>query len=303
MAEAILALGSNLGARRAIFGTALAMLDALPGCAVLARSRLYETPPLGPPQPAYLNAAVRVRWDREPLALLRVTQHIEQCLGRERRVRWGPRTLDIDMLHWSEGAIAEPGLAVPHTELEQRAFALAPLLDVASAASDGWHQALARLGGAPPLASPGWVTPLRESSFVSTAWLRDEGELLSQLGDVLARHIAGELPGNEVRASSTRTFSGPAELLDAHGQSWLEGALLQALEQGFRVRRCAVVTRLPTEFRGVFVGAQQRETPLGPRYRAPLELRLEQRSEGERRVQVRTDVADDGFEFAGSVTM
>ncbi len=102
---------------------------------ILARSRVYETAPVGgPPQPAFLNAAVLVAWEMAPRDLLVVTQAIERELGRTRDVRWGPRTIDLDLL-WIEGVtVDEPDLVVPHPRLAERAFAVAPLLDVAPGA-------------------------------------------------------------------------------------------------------------------------------------------------------------------------
>src|ERR1700712_3870484 len=142
MPEAVLGLGGNLGARRAIFQAAIALLDAQPGCRVLARSKLYETPPLGPPQPDYLNAAVRVSFAGEVEPLLELVQRIERLLGRERRERWGARTLDIDVLHWSAGPVQSASLEVPHRELARRSFALAPLLDVAPELALQWGPTL-----------------------------------------------------------------------------------------------------------------------------------------------------------------
>jgi 2-amino-4-hydroxy-6-hydroxymethyldihydropteridine diphosphokinase len=100
---------------------------------ILGVSRVYETDPVGgPEQPAFLNAAIALAWDGEPLALLDVLQRIEHDLGRVRDVRWGPRTIDLDVL-WIEGGVRidDPRLVVPHPRLHERAFALRPLLDVA----------------------------------------------------------------------------------------------------------------------------------------------------------------------------
>ncbi len=155
--QAVLGLGSNLGARRALLRCASTLLAAQPGLTVLARSALYETPPLGPPQPDYLNAALRIAWRGGLEGLLRVCQHVEQLLGRERRERWGPRTIDIDLLHWSEGAVHTPWVDVPHLGLRERPFALAPLLDVQPELAREYGPILSRLGGAPTRANPGWL--------------------------------------------------------------------------------------------------------------------------------------------------
>jgi 2-amino-4-hydroxy-6-hydroxymethyldihydropteridine diphosphokinase len=127
--DTVVGLGSNLGDRRRTMSLAAHRLAALgPGIGV---SALYESPPLGPPQPPYLNAAVRLQWPETPEALLERLLAIEATLGRTRRIRWGPRTLDLDLLWIAGVSIEQPGLRVPHPELTRRAFALVPLLDVA----------------------------------------------------------------------------------------------------------------------------------------------------------------------------
>ncbi len=105
---------------------------------VLARSPVYETAPVGPPQPNYLNAAVRVRTTREAHAILQDLLAIESTMGRVRNAaeRWGPRIIDLDLL-WIDGVIVtSETLTVPHARLTERAFALSPLLDVAPGAVD-----------------------------------------------------------------------------------------------------------------------------------------------------------------------
>ena len=119
---------------------AVARIDRIEGVRVVARSRVYETAPVGgPPQPSFLNAAVAVECTLSLLALLEELLRIEVSLGRVRgddEVRFGPRTLDLDVL-WADGAILdEPHLTVPHPRLAGRAFALLPLLEVAPGASD-----------------------------------------------------------------------------------------------------------------------------------------------------------------------
>ncbi len=157
MPRAIVGIGGNLGARRAIFACAQALLAIEPGCTLIARSKLYESAPLGPPQPDYLNAALALSWDGNAQALFEVMRRTEQRLGRERRERWGPRTLDLDLLEWSEGPIETPRLLVPHPEIARRNFVLAPLLDVAPDLGAKYEASLGALGGPPPLAVPGWL--------------------------------------------------------------------------------------------------------------------------------------------------
>ena len=131
-------LGSNLGSREAYLLAAERLLDGRDDVHVERRSSLYVTPPMGPPQPDYLNAALRLRSELHPRALLRVLLEIERALGRRRSLRWGPRVIDLDILYWSEGEVDEPGLRVPHAGLADRPFAIAPLLDVAPELSGRW---------------------------------------------------------------------------------------------------------------------------------------------------------------------
>jgi 2-amino-4-hydroxy-6-hydroxymethyldihydropteridine diphosphokinase len=130
--RAVIGFGSNLGDRLATMRAALAELALV--ARVESTSRVYESPAVGPPQPDYLNAAALVTWEGEPEALLDALLAIEAKLGRVRREKWGPRTIDLDVL-WIEGReVHTARLTVPHPELAKRAFAVAPLLDVAPAA-------------------------------------------------------------------------------------------------------------------------------------------------------------------------
>jgi len=146
----VVGLGSNLGDRLRHLQNAHRALDRAP-YSVQATSRIFETEPVGPPQPHYLNAALRLQTGAPLVELLSLIHGIERAEGRERRERWGPRTLDIDIL-WAKGeTVDEPGLVVPHPHLLDRAFALAPLLDVLAVAPAGYSARLAALGGAPPV--------------------------------------------------------------------------------------------------------------------------------------------------------
>jgi len=132
VADAYLGLGSNLGDREAMLRAAIAALDATPGVRVTAVSSLYETPPWGPvPQGPYLNACVALDTTLSPRELLRLCLAIERDHGRERAVRWGPRTLDIDLLLYGDETIDEEGLMVPHPRMTERAFVLVPLAEIA----------------------------------------------------------------------------------------------------------------------------------------------------------------------------
>lgn len=123
-------LGSNLGDREAALLQAVDALRSIDGVAVLAASSLYDSAPLGPDQPRFLNAVVAVECDLPPARLLTILQRIEDEAGRRRDVRWGPRTLDLDILLWGRQIVAEPNLQVPHLGLHKRRFALQPLLEL-----------------------------------------------------------------------------------------------------------------------------------------------------------------------------
>jgi len=132
--EAYIGLGSNLDNPVDQVNQARAAIAALPEVAEIGFSPLYRSLPVGPQdQPDYINAVMRVVTELAPLALLRQLQQIENQHGRLRLVRWGARTLDLDVLLYGQQAIDEPDLIVPHPELARRAFVLYPLADVAGA--------------------------------------------------------------------------------------------------------------------------------------------------------------------------
>ncbi|WP_172824829.1 2-amino-4-hydroxy-6-hydroxymethyldihydropteridine diphosphokinase [Pajaroellobacter abortibovis] len=139
MRRTVVGLGSNLGDR---LGMLQAAVSALHACTpVLAVSKVYETQPIGPPQPLYLNAAVLFLWEGSPFELLTWLQTIESSLGRIRHERWGPRTIDMDIL-WIEGiAFDSTVLHIPHASLRERAFALIPFLELVPDAVDPENQA------------------------------------------------------------------------------------------------------------------------------------------------------------------
>lgn len=130
--RAWLSLGSNLGDRAALIGEAIRRLGARPGIRVAATSALYRTAPWGDPdQGAFLNAAVAVRTVLEPHAFLESCLGIERELGRVRTRRWGPRAIDIDVLHMDGVALRDERLTLPHPLWRERAFVLVPLAEIA----------------------------------------------------------------------------------------------------------------------------------------------------------------------------
>ena len=135
MRRAFLSLGSNLGDRRSTLAAAVMALDD-----VVAVSPVYETAPVGGPtgQGPYLNIVVELATERSARDLLKMALAIEVEAGRERRVRWGPRTLDIDVL-WVEGeSVDEPDLHVPHPRMHERGFVMVPLADLAPELAPNW---------------------------------------------------------------------------------------------------------------------------------------------------------------------
>lgn len=130
---AYVALGANLAGPEEQVRRALVELDQLPGSRLLRASPLYLTKPLGAAdQPDYVNAVVSLKTRLSPRDLLLALQAIEQAHGRVREEgRWGPRTLDLDLLLHDQARIDEPDLRVPHPEMSRRAFVLAPLADIA----------------------------------------------------------------------------------------------------------------------------------------------------------------------------
>ena len=141
--RAFLALGSNLGARISYLQLAVDALAATPQISVIDVSGVYETDPVGgPDQGPYLNAVVAIDTELTPRELLTVAHRIEADAQRVRGERWGPRTLDVDVLLVGDAVVSEPDLEVPHPRMWERGFVLAPLHDVAPdlvvVPADGW---------------------------------------------------------------------------------------------------------------------------------------------------------------------
>ncbi len=129
MVRAAVGLGSNLGDRAATIADAAGSLADV--SSTIRVSGLYETAPIGgPDQGPYLNAVAVIETDLSARELLDHCLETERSAGRERRERWGPRTLDLDLLLYGDEVIDEPGLSVPHPRMTERRFVLAPLLEV-----------------------------------------------------------------------------------------------------------------------------------------------------------------------------
>ena len=129
---AYIGIGSNLDGPEARVRQAFAQLAGLPETRLVAVSALWRTPPVGPiDQPPFVNAVAGVLTQLAPRALLEALLAAERIQGRRREVRWGPRTLDLDLLLHGHAVIDEPGLVLPHPEMTSRAFVLYPLAEIA----------------------------------------------------------------------------------------------------------------------------------------------------------------------------
>lgn len=132
MTASLIAMGSNLGDRLATLESARRDLERAPGIAMVRSSKVYETAPVGgPEQGAFLNAVLVAEVDLRPDNLLRLLHEIEARFQRRREVRFGPRTLDLDILAYADQVVATPVLEIPHPRLHERRFVLVPLADVA----------------------------------------------------------------------------------------------------------------------------------------------------------------------------
>ncbi len=131
MVTVYLSLGSNMGDRVDFLNKAIDMIKEIPDSEFEKVSSFYETPPWGvSDQQDFINACVRLSTNLSPLELLEKLHHIEQNLHRERIIRWGPRTIDIDILIFGDIICEDKNLIIPHPRISQRAFVLVPLFEL-----------------------------------------------------------------------------------------------------------------------------------------------------------------------------
>ncbi len=131
LARCAIALGSNIGDSRAILDNAMGILAETSGISLKAQSSWYKTAPVGPPQPDYINGCAWLDVALTPQELLAVILDIEKKFGRVRQERWGPRTLDIDIILFDDIILETPNLEIPHPRMRERAFVLLPLAEIA----------------------------------------------------------------------------------------------------------------------------------------------------------------------------
>lgn len=224
MSIVVIGAGSNLGAREAAIRSAGALLDARPEIDLLDVSPLYETRPLGPPQGDYLNAAFRIDTTLTPVELLQTVLRVERRLGRTRNAtqRWGPRSIDLDLLWDARGAHASAELQVPHPELDKRSFALGPLLDVAPKLAPSYGAALEAAGGHPAR----WTRAAVVREYAALWRLEREVEADS-VADACALSASFEV--SRARPWSTRTI-----VMEPRPERFAE-VLREVLRTGFSV--------------------------------------------------------------------
>jgi 2-amino-4-hydroxy-6-hydroxymethyldihydropteridine diphosphokinase len=178
--DAFIALGSNLGDRRVFIERAIEALDQSAGVCVEAVSSIIETDPVGPlPQGAFLNAVLRAQTSLSPRDLLALMLEIERSLDRVRdpAARWGPRTIDLDLILYADRVIYEDDLVVPHPRLAERAFVLIPLCEIA-----------------PDVIIPGLATP--ESDTDPNTEPATASHLLARLARTESRRAAKQISGS-----------------------------------------------------------------------------------------------------------
>jgi 2-amino-4-hydroxy-6-hydroxymethyldihydropteridine diphosphokinase len=131
LARCAIALGSNIGDSRAILDRAMGILAEISGISLKVQSSWYKTAPVGPPQPDYINGCALLEVALTPQELLAVILDVEKQFGRVRQERWGPRTLDIDIILFDDIIMETPNLEIPHPRMRERAFVLVPLAEIA----------------------------------------------------------------------------------------------------------------------------------------------------------------------------
>lgn len=253
----VLGVGSNLGSRYANIEAALELIEARAVAHIAARSALYDSAPVGPPQPRYLNGAARITSALPPPALLDALLAIEAELGRQRRERWGARTIDLDVL-WSKAPFADERLTVPHPRLTERWFALAPLLDVAPELATEYAPWLAR-AGAPPAAEARVLAPSVQRHALKDG-LAFEARALDA-ADALAAALAacGAALGDSTPSAAERCGRNESRLLRG---TCAPGAELEALAaaalaatEGFSFARVAVLALAQGSYDARLIGA------------------------------------------------
>lgn len=295
----VIGAGTNLGGRWSILRAARDLVAHRFGDAALRVAPVWETAPLGPPQPDYLNTAFALDFDGDLTDALARCLAVERSLGRERRERWGPRTLDLDLLWHASRHLVTDGLAVPHAGLRARAFALDPLLALVPDAVDPTDgAALAQVRALlPPSAAPSRLDEAFETH--ATVHTADEGfvvrapdraDLLAAAAEavgalmVVPRSVAPEvavtldLPWGDDTADDERLFTTLAEVL--HHLDTRRFALRRAAVLDDSAARTRLVLlgeawdESRHEIRGALKAITWHELAVGPRPEGPWEAHV-----------------------------
>jgi 2-amino-4-hydroxy-6-hydroxymethyldihydropteridine diphosphokinase len=266
MRRVVFGLGSNLGGRLSMLRAAYTLLAyAFDGRVEPSRARW--TAPVGPPQPTFANAAVLVHTDAPPEALLSIALRAEARLGRVRAERWGPRTLDVDVL-WIDGeSVSSADLTIPHARLRERAFALAPLLDLVPDARDPrdafrYADALETLGATDAgfslgdgFATSPVMNHTADEGFTVVA--PDRADALAGAAEALAGTMVdptGVRPAQvlavEARCDDPAGFADDAE----RAHAWLSEVLFTLDARRVAARRVCVLEDEPGSIRGFILG-------------------------------------------------
>lgn len=206
MATCLIGLGANLGDRAEALRRAVTRLAAMPDATLLAQSRAYETAPVGGPaaQPSYLNAAVLIETSLEPQAVLDRLQAIETDLGRRRSTRWGPRTIDLDLLLYDQLILETERLTLPHPRMAFRRFVLEPAAEIAA---DMIHPTVGW--------AISWLLEHLDSAAAYVAVTGPIGAGKSQLAKAVAERLSARLIAEPLDAERLNDFYG-----DPAGQAW-----------------------------------------------------------------------------------
>lgn len=252
----VIGAGTNLGGRRSILRAARDLVVHRFGVDRVRVAPVWETAPMGPPQPDYLNTAFALDFDGSLPEALELCLGVERTLGRERRERWGPRTLDLDLLWHATMTCDTDALAVPHQGLRGRTFALDPLLALVPDARDPTDGAsLAELRA--NLAPAGPSAPLGEAFEPAPAGARkgDRAELLAAAAEAFDETGSAARP-SEVLALEVAWPDGLTD--EQRVASWCAAVRRRLDEQRFALRRVATLEDSPRRTRAVLLGESRR---------------------------------------------
>jgi 2-amino-4-hydroxy-6-hydroxymethyldihydropteridine diphosphokinase len=227
MAHCLIGLGSNLGNRRETLEAAVAHFELAPSLRLVTKSPWYETAAVGGPpnQPAFLNGAVLLETALEPQALLAVLQRLEIDLGRQRAERWGPRTIDLDLLLYDQLRIETSSLTVPHPQMAWRRFVLQPAAVVAGSMlhpTTGWtlSRLLAHLDAMPPYVAITGSIGTGKSELAQRLAKDTGGRLLAEPFDLEELEAFFTEPTGRAWQMGLKSLGVHARLLAADAQRW-----------------------------------------------------------------------------------